>query len=74
MTQEPLCKTEQSLENALVEAGVPREKIQFGSTFTGKYIRVGYWMHIDNSTQIDLGLSEDECYDDDTGWKYCYFY
>ena len=78
MTHEPLHKTEQSLENALVESGIPREQIQFGCTGINgqgkKYIRIGYWMHITLSTQVDLGLSEDEYYDEDCGWKYSYYY
>ncbi len=73
-----LDKTEQSLENALVESGIPREQIQFGCTGINgqgkKYVRIGYWMHINLSTQTDLDLSEDEYYDEDCGYKYCYFY
>tara|TARA_R110001606_G_scaffold373801_1_gene531304 strand:- start:1199 stop:1435 length:237 start_codon:yes stop_codon:yes gene_type:complete len=78
MSKEPLDKIEQSLENALVESGVPIEQIQFGRTGFNtqgrSYVRVGYWKPIDIQTQINLGLAEDEYYDDDCGYKYSYYY
>ncbi len=78
MTYESLDKTEQSLENALVDSGIPREQIQFGCTGLNgqgkKYVRIGYWIHVDASVQLELGLQEDEYYDEDCGWKYSYFY
>lgn len=75
---EPQNMTEQSIENALVEMeGVRREDIQFHSVVGGteaRYVRVGYWRPISDSVIGELGLIEDSDYDDDCGYKYCYFY
>lgn len=75
--KEMLNKTEQSLENALVEAGIDRKDIQFKTVIGGensKYIRIGYWKMLDSDIIEELGLEEDWMYDDDCGNLYCYFY
>lgn len=72
----PQDMTEQSLENALVEAGLDREGILFCKAYGSEktYIRYRYWRPLDQSVIEELGLVEDAYYDDDCGYKYAYFY
>jgi len=53
---------------------------QIGQTNGGGnplYLRFGYWMRVDNEKLNELldyeaDSVEEEYYDDDCGWKYCY--
>jgi len=73
----PQDMTEQSIENALVELGVDREDLEFGTVMgpdKQRYIRYRYWrpLPISNSQFAELPLYENVYDEDDCGYLYSY--
>ena len=73
----PQNEKEQLIEDALVELGVDREDLEFGTVMgpdKQRYIRYRYWrpLPISNSQFAELPLYESAYDDDDCGYKYAY--